>query len=214
MADELRAISANRVLTNSTPLFTFSYYRYNAVLNTLIGGQSLVTVAPDQPSVSIYSVGLNQFWNGAAYQDARVLLDLTQLVPGGGPNYKHYTYAAPVGLVRGVPDTLLVSATAQTPENAVLGAQHAVTVEYGLADQPIGDLAFAAGDTLTKLSQLLNVLKLTQYNKQEVNDISKEQVFYRDAVDANGEQLVGLRFRLKDAAGNLSAREVFRKERN
>jgi hypothetical protein len=212
MSHELRAVGANRVLTNSTPILTFSYYTMTGLEDVYFSGQPL-QIVPNAPVVSIYSVGLAQFWNGAAYQDAHTLLDLTQFQPDPA-TFIWYTYATPVGLVRGVPDTLLVSAKGEIAGGTLVSANQAITVEYALADQPIGDLAFAAGDTLTKLSQLLNVLKLTQYNKQEVNDISKEQVFYRDAVDANGEQLVGLRFRLKDAAGNLSAREVFRKERN
>lgn len=212
MAHELRAISPNRVLTNSTPLFAFSYFLFDSVDQNLNFGNRL-SMAPPEPFLNIYSVGLNQFWNGAAYADGRPGVLLNQINPGG-QSARLYTYPAPVGLVRGVPDTLILFAYANSLDlSQTLRAVQVVNVEYSLADQPIGDLAFAAGDTVTTVGQLLNILKLTQYNDQEINDLSKELVFYRDALDGNGNQQVGLRFRLKDSSGNMSAREVFRKER-
>tara|TARA_Y100001963_G_scaffold153008_1_gene238885 strand:+ start:94 stop:720 length:627 start_codon:yes stop_codon:yes gene_type:complete len=206
MAHELKAVGPARVLTNSTPVFAFSFFEHLVNPDRLLGGQSLKQ-ALDSAQVSIYSVGLSQFWNGAAYQNNIAQLTLTQTVPGGGPNYKWYTYTAPAGVVRDVEDTLLISATGVTPNDDIISAQQAVVVEYDLRDMPVADAAFAAGDVVSKLSQLLSVLKLVHYNTQEVNDLNKRLVHYK-----NDGQTPGLSFNLKDAQGNLSAREVFKKE--
>ena len=205
MADRLEAIGPSKVLTNSTPTFVFSYFEHTAADDNLHGGQALK--AGEQPTVQIYSVGLNQFWNGAAYQAGVVQLNLVELVPGGAANYKYYSYVAPAGLVRGVPDTLLISATGTTPANSAVSGHQAVTVEYDFKDVPVADAAFAAGDIVDTMGELLSVLKLVHYNVQEVNDLNKRLIHYK-----NDGQTPGLSFSLKDAQGNLSAREVFKKE--
>lgn len=202
MADRLEAISGTRFYTNTTPSFVFSYVEHTAADDRLLGGQNLLD-AP-APTLSIYSVGLGQYWNGAAYQAAETTVALTELTVG---SYKYYSYTAPVGLMRGVPDTLILSATGNSIANQTISAHQAIEVSYDISDVPVPDSAFAAGDVVTKFDELLAVLKLTHFNNQEIDDLTKRLVHFKnDGVTS------GLRYNLKDAQGNLSAREVFKKE--
>lgn len=216
--ERLEAVSPNRVLTNSTPVFSFSYVQQRGSFALVAGSRLGFLPQGVRPAkILIYSVGLNQYWNGAAYQAAPPIpadfVDLTEVEVQGS---YFYNYTAPAGLVRGVPDTLLIQASGYADGDAalpfaerfpIIKATQAVAVEYDFKDIPVADAAFAAGDIVDTMGELLSVLKLVHYNTQEVNDLNKRLIHYK-----NDGQTPGLSFSLKDAQGNLSAREVFKKE--
>ena len=79
-SDRLEAVSPNRVLTNSTPVFSFSYTNPGGAGAHIAGSRLGFLPQGVRPAfVTVYSVGLNQYWNGAAYQAAPIALDLTEV---------------------------------------------------------------------------------------------------------------------------------------
>ena len=201
-------ISGNRFLTSENPTFAASLFSDEGRNALFMQFDAAMTIG-----ISIYNIGLQQYWNGNAYQAAFVSVPMTQLVDGQGATRAVFTYS---GLTLAatpekffirvdVRDAAGVAGNAQLSDDPM--AVQLVETSLSLTDMPVADAAFAAGDDVTTLGQLLSVLKLVNYNNQRVDDLAKKLIHYK-----NDDVTPGLSFNLKDAQGNLSAREVFRKE--
>lgn len=151
---------------------------------------------------ALYDLATDQWWDAIdlAWEAVRVENATAQPGPAG-------VYAAPVDLASANPAATarewLVFVTCDAP--ALQGARP-ISLRHGLSTFPVADAAVPAN--VTTLGALLTLLRVVHSHDQSVDDIAKQLVFFR----ADG-QAAALRFDLKDAAGNASVREPFRRER-
>ena len=109
-----------------------------------------------------------------------------------------------------LPESYLLKATADTAD-AYQAINVSRSVPFGVAETPVSKATVFTGNgaDVVKMSDVLSLLRLVHFGHQEIDDADKLQKFFPDGVEGD----VGLKFELKDASGNKSAREVFKKVR-
>ncbi len=196
----LKFINSENVETGQSPVIAVAY------MNEVDGGDLVTTLHVDATiQLVIFNQSRQEYWNGAGYQANTITLNMT------AADTDAYVYTG-LTLSTTAEEVFLLKASVSNPAgNGVnpptVSARQVLRSTFSLSHHPVADTAFGVGDVVDTLGELLSVLKLVNYNNQEINDLSKRLIHYK-----NDGVTPGMEFNLKDAQGNLSAREVFKKE--